>query len=485
MTLNPIPERQPVPAIHARAKLSDHCRPVVKASFYNTGGLIQLLSASEHSAILAHDLNWSKTRVEPTPIAPDDGRVLTAFAISNAGLMASCGNSSLLRISNMAKQETIAISSVHPAPITHIDFSAGGDKMATASVDGTVIIWEDLPQMRDCSRIVMSLDTEIFCLKFSPEGNKLAVSTEADIHVYDPGNSSYSEHPVYTIQNAHKLAIMALAWCRDGRRLFSGSCDRKIRMWDVESKEAVGQPFCGHFDAVYSLSLSPNGRVLASASQDATVRLWDICADPHQEIISIKHSHAVRCVEFSPALDTSLIAATAHNIVMLWDASELELLKRPAAEDDDRSDDFLDQPAFPPATLNGVHRNFRKESQMGYASLVDLLAIRDEFEEFNSKASRKAPWSSAKRVRIIERGVKLTSPVRIAAARMFSVARKATPKQYSPISQVEDCAPGDSSRHTRNNLGGWRTILSALQRVWTRLHNHPQAGRNQAISTVD
>ena len=55
----------------------------------------------------------------------------------------------------------------------------------------------------------------------------------------------------------------------------SGSRDKTLRIWDVQS----GQEVCkleGHSSVVRSVSFSPDGRQVVSGSSDKTVRIWDV-----------------------------------------------------------------------------------------------------------------------------------------------------------------------------------------------------------------
>ena len=74
----------------------------------------------------------------------------------------------------------------------------------------------------------------------------------------------------------HGGAVTTVAVSPDGHRIVSGSQDRSVRLWDVETGQQIGQPLEGHADHVNSVSFSPDGRRIVSGSKDQTVRLWDI-----------------------------------------------------------------------------------------------------------------------------------------------------------------------------------------------------------------
>lgn len=75
-----------------------------------------------------------------------------------------------------------------------------------------------------------------------------------------------------TLENAENT--LSVAFSRDGRKLFSGSHDTTIKVWDTETGEQL-QRLKGHTGIVHSVKLISGGRELASVSYDGTVRFWD------------------------------------------------------------------------------------------------------------------------------------------------------------------------------------------------------------------
>ena len=79
---------------------------------------------------------------------------------------------------------------------------------------------------------------------------------------------------VYRVQ-AHARNLRAVSWSRDGRRLATGSVDRKVKIWDAETGEEL-LTLRGHELKVWSLAWDPEGRRLLSADYELnSVRIWD------------------------------------------------------------------------------------------------------------------------------------------------------------------------------------------------------------------
>jgi WD40 repeat protein len=69
--------------------------------------------------------------------------------------------------------------------------------------------------------------------------------------------------------------VNSVAFSPDGKYLASGSQDKIVKLWSVQSQKEV-TTLKGHSDSVESVAFSPDGKYLASGSRDKTVKLWSM-----------------------------------------------------------------------------------------------------------------------------------------------------------------------------------------------------------------
>ena len=70
-------------------------------------------------------------------------------------------------------------------------------------------------------------------------------------------------------------AVTSIAISTDSRRIVSGSDDNTICVWDMETGEKL-KVLQGHEDLITSLVISAPSKRIISGSFDGTVRVWDI-----------------------------------------------------------------------------------------------------------------------------------------------------------------------------------------------------------------
>jgi WD40 repeat protein len=119
----------------------------------------------------------------------------------------------------------------------------------------------------------------------------------------------------------HDAAVTALA-VLDGHRFLSGSDDKTLRLWDIDTAYELRR-FTGHEEPVLCLALLDSGRVL-SGSKDKTVRLWDV--ETGQELRRFAgHDGSVTSVT---TLDGWVISGSEDKTLRLWDLETGRELRR-------------------------------------------------------------------------------------------------------------------------------------------------------------
>lgn len=122
----------------------------------------------------------------------------------------------------------------------------------------------------------------------------------------------------------HKGRVLSVAFDPQGGSLASGSSDRTIKLWDVQSGELL-RTLKGHEKQIWSVAFDPAGEILASGSDDFTVRLWEARSD--KLIRTLKgHKDRVLTVAFDRQGRT-LASGSSDTTIKLWDLNNHKLLR--------------------------------------------------------------------------------------------------------------------------------------------------------------
>ncbi len=200
----------------------------------------------------------------------------------------------------------------HIGEVTSVAFSPDGKRLASASKDKTVRVW-DLATGHVALTLKRHTD-DVWSVAFSPDGKRLAsASWDQTVKVWDAA----SGQEVLSLRG-HTGPVTSVAFSRDGQRLASASFDKTMKVWDLASGQE-SFTLKGHTSPVWGVALSPDGKRLASASWDGTVRVWDLAT--RQEALTFKgHTGPVHCVAFRPD-GKCLASASDDRTVRVWDAA--------------------------------------------------------------------------------------------------------------------------------------------------------------------
>jgi len=148
------------------------------------------------------------------------------------------------------------------------------------------------------------------------------------------GQRAQSQKVELYVQTGHSMFISRVAFSPDGGILASGSGDKTIKLWSVETGQEL-RTLTGHTNAVIAVMFSPDGKTIASGSFDTTIKLWNV--ETGQELGTLTgHAEAVYAVAFWPDSKT-LASGDMGGTIKLWNVEtgrELRTLTPPRTDND-------------------------------------------------------------------------------------------------------------------------------------------------------
>lgn len=215
---------------------------------------------------------------------------------------------------------------VHERGVRGLAFSADGQRLVTASFDGSARVIATLT-----GEDVVVLPPEgsrgrpAYHAVFDPTGDRVAVAFADDrIRVYDLAGTELAELGVISRDGRkiriHRASVRKIVFGPDGRNLVAVDDDGQVVRWDLATGEA--QIFGHHDLGVDQVQISPGldageeEPLVLTASQDDTVRLWGLWTG--QSLAVISHEGDITEARFSQDQRRILSYSSEDGSARLW-----------------------------------------------------------------------------------------------------------------------------------------------------------------------
>ncbi len=257
----------------------------------------------------------------------------------------------------------------HDHLVNRIVVSADGLRAASVSSDYSIIVW-DLRNGTQLQRLLgHSDDVEDFCFIGAHRG--ASVSRDRRILLWDLDTGA-----IVRCIEGHERDVLSI--CADDRHLYTSGDDKTLRVWDIDSGEALrmwgpfetetdtcaidthrGRVVLGcddgcirvfsilggdtlatipaHRSGIKKVACSPRDGAILSAAYDQAIHIWDGNDFSHRLSLEARARQWERSFNWSPD-GQHIVAGTFDGTVLVWQAHDGRFLTELGAGDDSEDD---------------------------------------------------------------------------------------------------------------------------------------------------
>jgi WD40 repeat protein len=222
-----------------------------------------------------------------------------------------------IKLWNSKTGELVETLNGHTGAVLCVCCSPNGKYIASASSDGTVIIWNAIKYILIHKLIdPTSHHRRIETICYSHD-SKFIVSGAHDIKIWNAKTGQLLNTLI-----EHTKAIQTVCYSPDNKFIISGSDDYSINIWNATSGKLIKTL---HEDsAIHCVCYSFDNKLIASASDGTNIKIWNANTGELCETL-FGHTDTIFSVSFSTD-NKLIISGSADNSIKIWDAQKYILL---------------------------------------------------------------------------------------------------------------------------------------------------------------
>lgn len=237
-------------------------------------------------------------------------KIYLAGCISPKGnYLALRGKNEYIEIIDLKEIFEQHIIKIHTREIFSSIFSPDNKFIISASDAEGVLVFN--MEDKKTNRIHSSEVARPCLVSISHSGSILAIGcTTGTVGVY-----KFPESVKEGVLKGHAGKITGIAFTNDEKFLVSGSKDKLIKIWDLDTRKQIWD-IQAHLSKVTSVRLSPDMKYISSSSWDKTVKIWNY-AERREEYKITSFTDKVLSLSFSPS-GLYLSAGCRDTVIRIW-----------------------------------------------------------------------------------------------------------------------------------------------------------------------
>jgi WD40 repeat protein/serine/threonine protein kinase len=194
-----------------------------------------------------------------------------------------------------------------------VRFDPSGSKIATAAEDGTVRLWDAAANAPATPPLIDRM-TDFLSVAFSADGHGLiAGNGEGEIHGWALPHGA----PLFApIRGFHTSDIWKLVIAPASNVFATSSADGKSTLFSYPAGKVIGPAFAPE-DKISSVAFSPDGKVVFGGGSDGRIRLWDVMKGALKGSTPSGHDGAIMDIELDQAHNL-LVTLGTDQLIRFW-----------------------------------------------------------------------------------------------------------------------------------------------------------------------